>query len=80
MLAALDEIGRIVDRGIDEVIDALGSLKEACESEGGPIPGLDLSIAASVDVGGGFGLRVVGPAAAGRAVTRGEATSGEAHR
>ena len=56
VLAALDEIGRIVDRGIDEVIDALGSLKEACESEGGPIPGLDLSIAASVDVGGGFGL------------------------
>jgi len=52
VLNALDEIGRIIDRGIDEVIDALGSLQAACESEGGPIPGLDLSIAASVDVGG----------------------------
>ena len=46
----------IIDRGIDEVIDALGNLQSACESEGGAIPGLDLSIAASVDVGGGFGL------------------------
>ena len=43
-------------RGMDEVIDALAELKEACESDGGPIPGLDLSIAASVDVGGGLGL------------------------
>lgn len=54
ILAALDEIGRIIDLGIDEVIDALASLKSACESEGGPIPGLDLSIAANVDVGGFF--------------------------
>jgi hypothetical protein len=52
VLAALDEIGRIIDRGMDEVIDALGHLKTACSSDGGPIPGLDLSIAASVDVGG----------------------------
>jgi hypothetical protein len=56
VLNALHEIGRIIDQGIDAVIAALGSLKAACESEGGPIPGLDLSIAASVDVGGSFGL------------------------
>ena len=42
-----DEIGRIIDRGMDEVIDALGELKSACESDGGPIPGLDLSICAA---------------------------------
>jgi hypothetical protein len=52
VLAALREIGRIIDRGMDEVIDALADLKAACESDGGPIPGLDLSVAASVDVGG----------------------------
>ena len=52
VLAALREIGRIIDGGMDEVIDALGHLKTACESGGGPIPGLDLSVAASVDVGG----------------------------
>jgi len=56
VLAALHEIARIIDRGIDEVIDALGKLKTACESEGGAIPGLDLSVAASVDVGGALGL------------------------
>jgi hypothetical protein len=52
VLAALHAIGDIIDRGMDEVIDALAKLKVACESEGGPIPGLDLSVAASVDVGG----------------------------
>jgi len=52
VLAALREIGRVIDGGMDEVIDALGRLKTACESDGGPIPGLDLSVAASVDVGG----------------------------
>ena len=51
VLAALHAI---VEQGMDEVIDALGRLKVACESEGGPIPGLDLSISASVDVGGLF--------------------------
>ncbi len=56
VLNALDEIGRIIDHGMDEVIDAIGELKSACESDGGPIPGLDLSLAASVDVGGSFGL------------------------
>ena len=56
VLQVLDALAAIIDRGIDAVIDSLTSLKAACESEGGVIPGLDLSIAASVDVGGGFGL------------------------
>lgn len=56
IITRLTAIGGDVDHGMDDVIDALVRLKEACESDGGPIPGLDLSIAASVDVGGGFGL------------------------
>ena len=56
VLGVLGALEQIIDRGIDEVIDSLAKLKAACESEGGAIPGLDLSVAASVDVGGGFGL------------------------
>ncbi len=56
ILTRLRAIGGDVDRGMDEVIDALVRLQQACESDGGPIPGLDLSIAGSVDVGGAFGL------------------------
>jgi hypothetical protein len=56
IISRLQAIGGDIDRGLDGVIDALGRLKEACESDGGPIPGLDLSVAASVDVGGAFGL------------------------
>jgi hypothetical protein len=54
--SALAAIGGDIDRGMDGVIDALGRLQQACESDGGPIPGLDLSIAVSVTAGGGFGL------------------------
>lgn len=56
VFALLQGIGSDIDAGMNEVIDALIRLQEACESDGGPIPGLDLSIAASVDVGGAFGL------------------------
>jgi hypothetical protein len=56
VLGVLHALEAIIDRGIDEVIDSLADLKVACESEGGVIPGLDLSVAVSVDVGGGFGL------------------------
>jgi hypothetical protein len=56
VLGVLHALEQIIDRGIDEVIDSLAKLKVACESEGGVIPGLDLSVAASVDIGGGFGL------------------------
>lgn len=52
VLGALAEIGRVIDHGMDGVIDALEKLKAACASDGGPIPGLDVSVAASVDVGG----------------------------
>ncbi|HEY5981719.1 MAG TPA: hypothetical protein VIT41_18995 [Microlunatus sp.] len=52
VLNALAEIGRVIDHGMDGLIDALARLKAACASDGGPIPGLDLSVAASVDVGG----------------------------
>ena len=56
VLTRLQAIGADIDSGMNRVIDALERLQEACESDGGPIPGLDLSIAASVDVPGGFGL------------------------
>jgi hypothetical protein len=56
VLTALGELQRQIDGGMDEVIDALEKLKSACSSDGGPIPGLDLSVAASVDLGGGLGL------------------------
>jgi hypothetical protein len=56
VLTALGELQRQIDGGMDEVIDALEKLKDACNSEGGPIPGLDLSVAASVDIGGGLGF------------------------
>ena len=56
IFTALHSIGADIDSGMREVIDALERLKNACESGGGPIPGLDLSIAVSVDVPGGFGL------------------------
>ena len=56
VITRLQAIGGDIDRGMDKVIDALVRLKNACESDGGPIPGLDLSVAASVDVGGAFGL------------------------
>lgn len=52
VLGALAEIGRVIDQGMDGVIDALAKLKAACASDGGPVPGLDVSVAASVDVGG----------------------------
>ena len=52
VLTALREIGAVIDRGMDEVIDALARLKRACESEGGAIPGLDISVSASVEIGG----------------------------
>lgn len=52
VLTALAEIGRVVDHGMDGVIDALARLKAACAGDGGPIPGLDVSVAASVDLGG----------------------------
>ena len=51
MLTALHELERQVDGGMDEVLDALEKLKSACSSSGGPIPGLDLGVSASVDVG-----------------------------
>ena len=38
------------------MIDALERLQAACSSGGGLIPGLDLSVAGSVDVGGALGL------------------------
>jgi hypothetical protein len=56
VLTALHELERQIDGGMDEVIDALEKVKAACNSPGGPIPGLDLSVAASVDVGGALGL------------------------
>lgn len=56
VLAALGDIGRQLDDGMDEVIDALAELQAACSSDGGPIPGIDLSVAASVDLGGALGL------------------------
>jgi hypothetical protein len=56
VLGALGELQRQIDGGMDEVIDALQKLKDACNSDGGPIPGLDLSVAASVDIGGGLGF------------------------
>jgi hypothetical protein len=56
VLGALNDLDRQVDEGMDEVIDALERLKAACSSDGGPIPGLDLSVAVSVDVGGALGL------------------------
>jgi hypothetical protein len=56
VLTALGELQRQIDGGMDEVIDALEKLEDACNSDGGPIPGLDLSVAASVDIGGGLGF------------------------
>jgi hypothetical protein len=56
VLGALHDLERQIDAGLDQVIDALAKLKAACSSDGGVIPGLDLSISASVDVGGGLGF------------------------
>jgi hypothetical protein len=56
VLGALHDLERQIDAGMDEVIDALEKLKDACASDGGAIPGLDLSISASVDLGGGLGF------------------------
>jgi hypothetical protein len=56
VLGALRDLGRQIDAGMDEVIDALERLQAACASDGGVIPGLDLSISASVDLGGGLGF------------------------
>jgi len=54
IVASLHTIDGQIDHGMDGVIDALARLRDACESDGGPIPGLDLSVAASVDVSGGL--------------------------
>ena len=54
VLDALDGLKGQLDTGMDQVIDALAHLKEACESDGGMIPGLDVAIDVDVDVGGLF--------------------------
>ncbi len=57
VLDALDGLKGQLDTGMDQVIDALANLKEACESDGGLIPGLDVDISLDVsapDVGGLF--------------------------
>ena len=54
VLDALAGLKGQLDTGMDQVIDALAHLKEACESDGGMIPGLDVAIDVDVDVGGLF--------------------------
>ncbi len=59
VLDALDGIEQQLEEGMDRVVDSLGRLKDACESDGGLLPDLGISVGASVDLGsaaGGLGF------------------------